>query len=292
MRRSQQIAWVVAVVFCLVVPLLFSETRVNLAIEVLIYALFAVSFNLLFGYGGILPLGHSAVFGVGAYCTALICNRVPGFPLPLTLLAAAVSGLIAGAFIGVFCARLKGTYAALLSIAFQMFLFAVAIKWTSLTNGDDGMGVTRPVLLFARFGKLSLMKISYVYYFTLIVVSGSVAACYFFLKTHVGNSIVCTREKDVRASFLGYNVFLTRLVAYAGAGALAAIAGGLFVVFQVIVARLILGVDLSLSAALMAVIGGYAAFLGPVLGAAFYVIFQDMLPGSPITGSYGWACSS
>ena len=152
MRRSQQIAWVVAVVFCLVVPLLFSETRVNLAIEVLIYALFAVSFNLLFGYGGILPLGHSAVFGVGAYCTALICNRVPGFPLPLTLLAAAVSGLIAGAFIGVFCARLKGTYAALLSIAFQMFLFAVAIKWTSLTNGDDGMGVTRPDPLFARFG--------------------------------------------------------------------------------------------------------------------------------------------
>ena len=97
MRRSQQIAWVVAVVFCLVVPLLFSETRVNLAIEVLIYALFAISFNLLFGYGGMLPLGHSALFGVGAYCTALICNHVPGFPLPLTLLAAAVSGLIAGA---------------------------------------------------------------------------------------------------------------------------------------------------------------------------------------------------
>ena len=70
-------------------------------------------------------------------------------------------------------------------------------------------------------------------------------------------------------------MFLTRLVAYAGAGALAAIAGGLFVVFQEIVAPSILGVDLSLSAALMAVIGGYAAFLGPVLGAAFYVIFQD-----------------
>ena len=76
----------------------------------------------------------------------------------------------------------------------------------------------------------------HLYYLTLIVVSVAVAACYFFLKTHLGNSIVCIRERDVRASFLGYNVFLTRLTAYAAAGALAAIAGGLFVVFQEIVA--------------------------------------------------------
>jgi branched-chain amino acid transport system permease protein len=267
--------WIVIVAFLLLVPLLFRETRVNLAIEVLIYALFAISFNLLFGYGGMLPLGHSALFGVGAYCTALICKHVPGFPLPLIILTAAVSGLIAGALIGFFCVRLKGTYSALLSIAFQMFLFAVAVKWVSVTNGDDGMGVDRPDLYLPVLGTLSLMRISNLYYLTLTVVSIAVAACYFFLKTHLGNSIVCIRERDVRASFLGYNVFLTKLTAYAAAGVLAAIAGGLFVVFQEIVAPSILGIDLSLSAALMAVIGGYAAFLGPALGAAFYVVFQD-----------------
>jgi branched-chain amino acid transport system permease protein len=267
--------WIVIVVFLLAVPLFFRETRVNLAIEVLIYALFAISFNLLFGYGGMLPLGHSALFGVGAYCTALVCKHAPGFPLPLTLLAAAVSGLIAGAIIGFFCARLKGTYSALLSIAFQMFLFAVAIKWVSVTNGDDGMGVDRPDLYLPLLGKLSLMKVASLYYLTLTVVSVAVAACYLFLKTHLGNSIVCIRERDERASFLGYNVFLTRLTAYAAAGFLAAIAGGLFVVFQEIVAPSILGIDLSLSAVLMAMIGGYAVFLGPALGAAFYVVFQD-----------------
>ena len=284
MRRPHLVAWVVVVLFLLLVPFLFRETRVNLAIEVLIYGLFAISFNLLFGYGGILPLGHSALFGVGAYCTALVLNRLPGFPVPLTLVVVALSGLAAGAVIGFFCVRLKGTYSALLSLAFQMFLYAVAVKWVSVTNGDDGMGVTRPNLHLPFVGALSLMKISNLYYFVLIVVAIAVAACYFFLKTHLGNSIVCTRERDVRASFLGYNVFLTRLTAYAGAGVLAALAGGLFVILQEIVAPSILGIDLSLSAALMAVIGGPGYFLGPMLGAAFYVVFQDSL--SRLTGHW------
>ncbi len=277
MRRSHQIGSIVVVLFLLLIPFLFRETRVNLAIEVLIYALFAISFNLLFGYGGMLPLGHSALFGVGAYCTALICNRLPGFPLPMTLLATAASGLVAGALIGFFCVRLKGTYSALLSLAFQMFLFAVAIKWVSVTNGDDGMGVPRPDLYLPVLGRLPLMKIVNLYYLTLAVVSIAVGACYLFLKTHLGNSIMAIRERDVRATFLGYNVFLTRLTAYAAAGLLAALAGGLFVLFQEIVAPSILGIELSLSAALMAVIGGSAVFLGPVVGSAFYVVFQDSL---------------
>jgi branched-chain amino acid transport system permease protein len=277
MRLTRPIGWVIVLLFLLLLPFLFRETRVNLAIEVLIYGLFAVSFNLLFGYGGMLPLGHSALFGVGAYCTALIVRHFPGFPLPLTFLAVALSGFAAGAFIGFFCVRLKGTYSALLSLGFQMFLFAVAVKWVSVTNGDDGMGVSRPDLYLPFLGSVPLMKISNLYYLTLAVAAIALAACYFFLKTHLGNSIVCIREKDVRASFLGYNVFLTRLTAFAVSGLFAAIAGGLFVVFQEFVAPSILGIDLSLSAALMAVIGGYSAFLGPVLGAAFYVVFQDSL---------------
>lgn len=274
--RAYQIGLGIGVaVLLLLLPFLLRETKVHLATEALIYALFAISFNLLFGYGGMLPFGHAALFGVGGYCTGLIFNHFPGIPLFLTLLIVILSGVVGGALIGFFCVRLKGAYSALLSLAFQMFLFAVALKWRSLTNGDDGMGVVRPELHLPALGAISLMKIQNLYYFTLIIVAVGTLACYLFLKTPFGNSIVCIREKDTRAAFLGYDVFLTRWAVYSGSGLLASLAGGLFVLLQAFVGTSVLDMNLSLSVALMTIIGGQGDFLGPALGAAFYVVFQD-----------------
>ena len=256
-------------------PSLISEAKVNLASEALIYVLFAVSFNLLFGYTGILPFGHAAVFGIGAYCAALIFNHFPNMHLLLTLLIVALAGLVGGGFIGLFVARLKGAYSALLSLAFQMFLFAVALKWRTLTNGDDGMSALPPALRLPVWGAISMAKISNVYYFALIVAAIGIAACYVFLKTPLGNSLVVIREKEARASFLGYDVYLTKLTAFSASGVLGALAGALFVIDQNFVSTSCLDMNLALSACLMAVIGGSGAFLGPVLGAAFYVLFQD-----------------
>ena len=131
-------------VFILLVPFLLPEIGIHLAVEVLIYALFAVSFNILLGYCGMLPFGHAAFFGAGGYTVALILRNFPGTPLLLTFLIAALLALVIGASIGVFCVRLSGAYFSLISIASQMFLFAVALKWRSLTSGDDGMTFTRP----------------------------------------------------------------------------------------------------------------------------------------------------
>ena len=95
-------------------------------------------------------LGNSplaaALFGVGAYTTALIVHHFPGAHLLFALLAIALSGFVAAALIGFFCVRLSGAYFSLTTLAFQMFLYAVALKWRSLTNGDDGMGIIRPEL--------------------------------------------------------------------------------------------------------------------------------------------------
>jgi branched-chain amino acid transport system permease protein len=264
-------------ILLLLVPSLLSEARVNLASEVLIYALFAVSFNLLFGYSGILPFGHAAVFGIGAYCTGLIFNHFPNMHLLLTLLIVSLAGLIGGGVIGLFIARLKGAYSALLSFAFQMFLFAVALKWRSLTNGDDGMGAVPPALQLPVWGDISMATIHNVYYFELIVSFVGIGLCYLFLKTPLGNSFIVIREKEARAAFLGYDVYLTKLTAFSASGVLGALAGALFVIHQNFVSTSCLDMNLSLTACLMAVIGGSGAFLGPVLGAAFYVVFQDFV---------------
>jgi branched-chain amino acid transport system permease protein len=264
-------------ILLLLVPSLLSEARVNLASEVLIYALFAVSFNLLFGYSGILPFGHAAVFGIGAYCTGLIFNHFPNLHLLLTLLVVSLAGLIGGGVIGLFVARLKGAYSALLSFAFQMFLFAVALKWRSLTNGDDGMGAIPPALKLPVWGAISMATIHNVYYFTLIAAAVAIGLCYLFLKTPLGNSFIVIREKEARAAFLGYDVYLTKLTAFSASGVLGALAGALFVIHQSFVSTSCLDMNLSLTACLMVVIGGSGVFLGPVLGAAFYVVFQDFV---------------
>jgi branched-chain amino acid transport system permease protein len=275
--RFRWFAWGLLAVFLVLVPYLFREIRVHIATEVLIYALFAVSFNLLFGYTGLLPFGHAGLFGVGAYGTALIVSHLPGMPLPATLLIAALGGFVTAIMIGSVCVRLSGAYFALISLSFQMFLFAVAYKWRSVTNGDDGMSFVRPDLFLPLIGNISLKNFNNLYYLTLALVAFGIACCYLLLKTPLGNAIVCVREKDVRASFLGYNVFLVKLTAFSVAGLMAALAGGLFALYQEVVATTCIDNNMSMLPVLMVVIGGPGHFLGPILGAAFYVILQDWL---------------
>lgn len=261
----------------LFLPNILPEIHVNMSIEILIFALYAVSFNLLWGYGGLLPFGHGAFFGVGAYAAALTFNHITGMPLLLTLLIAALSGFIVALFIGFFCVRLSGAYFALISLAFQMFLFALAWKWRSVTMGDDGMGITRPDLHLVGLGSISMMDISNLYHLTLVVVAIGIFVAYLFLRTPLGNSVVCMRENDVRASFLGYHAFLTKLIVFSVSGLFAALAGALYVLFQEFVGTNSIDINMSMTAVFMALIGGAGHFFGPVLGAAFYMVFQDWI---------------
>lgn len=275
-----QIGWgIIAAILLLLLPMILPEVKIHLANEILIFALFGVSFNLLLGYGGMFSFGHAAPFGIGAYATALTFNHLSGMPLLVTLLIAALSGFLAAMIIGFFCVRLKGVYFALITLAFQMFLFAVALKWRSVTHGDDGMGVIRPELYFPGLGSLSLMNIHNLYYLTLLSVALGIGACYLFLKTPLGNTVICMRENEMRASFLGYDAFLTKLVVFSIAGLLAGLAGGLFVLFQEFVATSSIDLNMTFGVVLMTIIGGKAHFLGPVLGAAFYIVFQDWISG-------------
>ena len=275
--QPRQLGWGVAVAILLLFPYFLPEIRIHIMTEFLILALFAISFNLMFGYNGLLPFGHAALFGVGAYGTALIFNHFPGTPLLLTLLIAALLGCMAAAMIGFFCVRLSGAYFALSTLAFQMFLFAVAWKWRSLTRGDDGIGVIRPDLHLPALGSISLRSINNMYYLILIIVGIGILACYLFLKTPLGNSAVCVREREIRTSFLGYNVFLIKLTVFSVSGVLAGLAGGLFVLFQEFVATTCIDMNMSMTPVLMTVIGGSGHFLGPILGAAFYLMLQDWI---------------
>jgi len=276
--RAYQLGSGIAVaVFSLLVPFILPQIGIHLAIEVLIYALFAISFNILFGYCGMLPFGHAAFFGVGGYTFALVFKHFPGTPLLLGFLAAALLALWIGALVGFFCVRLSGSYFSLISIASQMFLYAVALKWRSVTSGDDGMTFSRPALQLPVLGEISMRNVVNIYYFTLIIVAAAIFACYLFLKTPLGNSLACIREQEKKASFLGYNVYLVKLAAFSASSILAGLAGALFSFFSAFVGTSFIDLGMSMSVVVMTVIGGKAYFLGPVLGTIFYVVFQDWM---------------
>src|SRR2546426_7443834 len=114
----------VAVVALYALPWVLDTVRLRMAIEMLYFGLFAVSFNLLFGYAGLLSFGHAATFGVGGYAVGLALKHVPGLPLLAALAAAAMAAALAGLVIGFFCVRLRGACFALLTLAFRPFLYA------------------------------------------------------------------------------------------------------------------------------------------------------------------------
>jgi branched-chain amino acid transport system permease protein len=271
--------WIVAIFLLVRLPAIVPEMKVHLAIEILIFALFAVSFNLLLGYTGLLPFGYAAMFGMGGYACALVVNHVAGMPLLVTLLIAALAGLVSAAVVAFFAVRLAGTYFALITLAFQMFFFAVAMKWREVTNGDDGMGVDRPDLYIPGIGDIPIagLEIGNLYYLTLAVAGLGILIMFLFLKTPLGNAVICMRENDERAPFLGYNVFLTKLTVFSFAGFFAGIAGALYVLFNEFVATTAIDSNMSFTIVLMTVIGGTGRFLGPVLGVAFFMLFQDWI---------------
>lgn len=268
---------VVALAGLYALPWLLDVVRLRMAVEILYFGLFAVSFNLLFGYAGLLSFGHAATFGVGGYTVGLALKYVPGLPLLAALGLGALAGALAGLVIGAFCVRLRGTYFALLTLAFSQFLYAVALKWRSVTRGDDGLTVTVPDVTLPGLGVLRMGQPAHFYWLTLTLVLICLWAAWRFTRTPLGNAVLLMRENDERAAFLGYSVMGTKLIVFTVAATLAAVAGGLFASFQRLISPTALDLPIGTEVVFMSVLGGTSAFLGPFLGASVYILLQDWL---------------
>lgn len=277
MSRRHRVGLAVVIVALYALPALLGPLPVRLAIEILYLGLFAVSFNVLFGYTGLASFGHSAPFGVGGYALALAVLHVPGLPLLLAIPLAGVAGALAGLAIGALCVRLHGGYFALLTLAFSQFLYAVALKWRSVTRGDDGLTIPVPDVTVPGLGLLHLSVPQDLYYLVLTVVLLCLWGAWHFTRTPLGNAILLMRENDHRASFLGYGVYATKLAAFTVAAGFAGVAGALYASFQRVVSPAALDLPLAAEVVFMAVLGGPRAFLGPFLGAGFYLLLQNWL---------------
>jgi branched-chain amino acid transport system permease protein len=267
---------IVVVIFLLfIAPHLLKVTQIRILNEIAYFSLFAISFNLLFGYGGLLSFGHAAYFGLGAYTTAILLKRVAGMPFLLSILFGGIAGAIGGAIVGFFCVRRKGGYFVLLTLAFNQLIWAVAWKWRSVTGGDDGLGGFVPKGLHLGIITLDMTKTETMYYLTVTIVLILLFLAWYLTKTPFGNTIWAIKVNEERAAFLGYNVNFSKRLIFTVASFFAGIAGSLFAVFQDFVATNVVNLLLSTEVILMTILGGTGSFFGPILGAAIFVYFSD-----------------
>jgi len=268
--------WPLGLALLAFLPWILPPYQLRLITEAIIFSLYAVSYNLLLGYAGLLSFGHAMFFGVGAFATALAINHLAGIPLFLAVaLATGVTAMV-GVVIGLLLLRVKGTPFALLTLAFNALFFAIAVKWHTVTGGDDGLSITPPEV---HLGLLTLDPANGVdmYYLTVVVIGLAVAFCWYFTRTAMGQSVLLIRENEERMRFLGYNTNVARLNLFIITGALAGLAGSFYTIFNAFVSQDAVSIAMTTKVLLMTFIGGTGSFLGPIVGAIFYTYVQDFL---------------
>ena len=264
--------WWLGLIFvgALILPLIVGEFWVHVAVEILILGLFAVSFNMIFGYMGQLSFGHAAYYGVGAYATGLLMVKA-SIPLPICLVASMIAAGICALIFGYFCVRLTGIYFAILTLAFGQLMYYIIFQWYSFTGGDDGLqGIIPPDLLF---------EATNYYYFTLLIVTAALIAMWYISKSPFGYTMRAIRENADRTRFLGINVRRYMLINFIIAAMFAGLAGGLLGPFNRSVAPDLCNWHQSGIPVFMTVIGGPLGFLGPMIGSVIYTFLMAFVTG-------------
>jgi branched-chain amino acid transport system permease protein len=248
-----------------------------LGVEVMIWVIYALGFNLLLGTGGLPSFGHGAFFGVGAYAFGL-SQLHWGFGLWGSLATALAAGGVAGGLVATFISHRRGIYYALLTIAFSQVFWFIAIKWHSVTRGEDGLlNIKRPPADFG-FAVLDIQKLESLYIFCFCVFVLVVLLLWRLTRSPFGRVLAAIRQNETRARFVGYNVWLFKWLAFLVSALIAGLAGGLFALAQQSAYPNVMSLHQSGFVVMMALIGGgMVSFWGPVIGAVLFFLARDLL---------------
>jgi branched-chain amino acid transport system permease protein len=258
------------------IPVLVSNFWVSVIAEVLIWSLFAASVNLLFGYVGLLSFGQALYFGCGMYGVAIGIENLglsfwPAFGLGIV--AAMAMALVTG----IFAVRLTWHYFAIITVVFSLIFYFLALTNKWLTGGDDGINFALPPTFSFGGRQWSLADPTFQYFFIL----GTVAICFWLMHrliaSPLGRAFLAIRDNDVRASLIGLNVYLLRLIAFVLAGFLAGVAGALFAFFGRYASASYMFYHVSGEAVVWAIVGGAGTLLGPLVGTSIFIIVREIV---------------
>jgi branched-chain amino acid transport system permease protein len=249
----------------------------SLAAQVLIYGLFALGFNLLYGYTGLLSFGSAAYWGLGAYGTGIALAKLEVTSLWLALLIGLGAAGIGGALIGLFCLRRRGIYFAMLTLAFAQLLYFIGFHLADWTGGDDGLrGISMPPLSLG-FATIPLDTSTSFYYFALVVVGLAVAGLDRILKSPFGTVLQAIRENPARASACGYDIATVKWLSFVFYALFMGLAGSLEALRLQVVPIESLFWATSGQVVIMTLLGGAGTFFGPFVGAAAWLVLEDRI---------------
>lgn len=248
-----------------------------LGVEIVIWMIFALGFNLLLGYTGLPSFGHGAYFGIGAYAfglTQLFWMQSLWLGLACAIAAAAVAAAVVAAFLS----HRRGIYFALMTIAFGQVFWFTSIKWHSVTGGEDGLlNIPRPDLVLGPIN-FDLHSNIALYWFVLGIFAIVVILLWRVVHSPFGRVIRAVKQNEMRVGFVGYNVWLYKWLAFTISAAIAGLAGGLFAMAQESAYPDVMSLHASGFVVMMTLIGGgFVSFWGPVIGAAVFFLARDLL---------------
>lgn len=258
------------------VPFFGSPLYTYLATDVAIWALFAISLNLLVGYTGLVSFGHAAYFGIGAYTCGLLMKG-GGVPFPLAFLAAGVVAAFFAALYGYFCVKLTKVYFAMLTLAFSWISWAVCFRWNEVTGGDQGLsGVPPPNLDWMQALPLIGGRPSseYFHFLTVVLVALGIWAARRIVESPFGLILTTIRDNPERAQSIGVDVRRHQLAVFVVAGCLAGFAGALFGILNRGVYPDFMNWTKGAEVLIMTLLGGMGTFYGPVMG-AFLILWLN-----------------
>jgi branched-chain amino acid transport system permease protein len=260
--------------FILVFPLLVPFTA--LGVNVLIYGLYALGFNLVFGYLGLLSFGHAALLGAGGYACGIAIAHF-GVPWFGAIIIGIIGGTVMAAAIGALAIRTRGIYFAMVTLALSQcayYLFYQAESWTGGENGLRGINI-REIGVFGF--TLDFINPLVRYYVVAVFVIGAVFVLSRILASPFGAAIEAIRENEARARASGYNVANTRLITFILSGAFCGLAGALNAMHLAIVPIEIMFIETSGMAVMMSLLGGMGTFFGPFVGAAVFLVLENVV---------------
>jgi branched-chain amino acid transport system permease protein len=270
--RRHRVAAVIA--FLLVFPLLTPYQA--LAVNILIFGLFAVGFNLLFGYTGLLSFGHAAFLGVGSYLTGIGMVHL-GLPWGAAVLLGVVSAALVGAVMGYLAIRTRGIYFSMVTLALAQIVYYAFYKAERWTGGENGLrGIQVPSM--EVFGvKLDFLDPTTKYYVILLFVAAALWFVSRLLASPFGAVIEAVRENEQRAAACGYDVARTKLLVFVLSAALCGLAGAMRALHLSVVPIDSLHYLLSGQAVMMCLLGGMGTFFGPFVGAGVFLTLEDVV---------------
>jgi branched-chain amino acid transport system permease protein len=251
-------------------PFLAGDFYINLASQILIAAIFALSLNLLVGFGGMTSLGHASYLGVAAYISALLTSRY-GFDHGTAALISILGTVAVAAFFGVIALRATGLGFLMITLALSQVLWGLAYRMSNVTNGDNGItGLTRPAPL-----GISLDTPVAFYWFALVVTAIAFTMMAVFVSSAFGSSLKGVRDQPRRMAALGFNPWLIRWITFVYAGFWGGVAGLLYVYYHKYIHPSALSTTSSAEALLGVIAGGSGTLGGPAVGAALVLLLKN-----------------